>query len=1500
MCVRRAVACVLLAAGCSDPPHTNPFDPSTPESQQARATLSGTVQLESAGGAAPSLSGVLVSVSGPKATRTAFTDGTGAWTASDVPAGTYAISATLSGYRDGWVSGVTVTLDDGGATVTAPPIVLALGRGAVAGVARLASAAFHSGVQVTLTPAPTAGDPTPLPVAAVLTDAAGSWLAEQLPVGSYRVDYAKVPGYVPQSASVTVVKGTVTAATVSLALDTGGSISGAASVARPAGANGGIAVSLTGADLNGAPVARATTTADPTNEYQLTGLPQGTYTITFSRSQYEPQVVSGIFVAAGRAVIAPAVTLPVASGGVAGTVALDVSTVPGLGAIADRSGTLVILADGATQVGATLTDASGAFRFATVPALPVAGPTYELSARRTHFATATLAVAPQAGTTLPGNDLTLDLQPGTIGGAVVLWDDVGGAGANPSSAGATVALTGTAFTGARWTPAPAITGPDGAWSVAALPPGSFEIVVTSPGRACAAHAAQAVQAGTTTDAGSVRCTDTVAPGVVGLGAPLATGAGTSGWISTDGVTIPVVTQATDATSPASNLWGYQTVVGAAPSWGAAALVATSPSPPTSLTVNGLAAGSSTIWVRAIDWAGNAGEAVSVQVVRDVAAPSPPIISTPQAFVSNTTSSVTLTGSDADPSFLRYEACWASGPVTSGCAGSPPCAPSPVAQTFPLPLSSGERTCVWAQAVDRAGNTSPRSVASVVSDQQAPTPPGVTPAYDPATLTVRSGWVDLFVQTPATDQPGSGAPWAGVAWIEIDSGLGFAPLCPAAACHAGGVYAPCACGCSDPRLRCGAPSGGSVEALRVALASGGSTRVAVRAVDLAGNVGDAVGQEIRTDAGADVVAATASGAEYRPRISGTVLTFEHYDSATPGKKLRLLDLGADGRPGPSDQTCDLPGAVGAADPGSGSLVAFVVGTGVRGLRKGAGWCSAPSFSIAAIANEVADVAAAGERVAYVRSSGSMTLHVVEPGGDRLVGTGDDASTQLLDTFVVRDPQAGERAVLVETLASPSDPAVWKLFSAAVSFADGFQSVDLPMAPGDLPALSRGGTLVAFTDGSSSPRKLCARYAGADRTFDANDAVACVVPSPALPATKSLAADANHIVVSTADKRMVHWAAGPDGQFGTPDDTLTTIRQSPNEQLSLSISSGLLVWREDTAILMRDLSAVRWETLNPALVPGPFISVKTNGTGTVLWAAGTTSHSRSPDGYETARFGLSSNWDVSGTDLLAKVPGGLAVLAPDPSTGLFFGPGATETPVYGSYDDLGWVEVKPGRALFWEWNDAATKRLWLLEARGASLATIEPADVVQLDTIPGSEFVGGTLAPRQALYSCAPDRRTCVAGEGDDGFFGTGDEPAVTALVHPPGSGRDGFEVQNAYVKADGAWLVASEHPTVWTNGGLYAIDSGRDGLFATPDDAGFTVSSTPLFPSQFSIAGEWLAYLDGGAPGGKQVYLLNLTDRSVRQLTSHFSTKDNLVVDRSGHVFWVDGVFTTGAIFTRAP
>ena len=311
-------------------------------------------------------------------------DGTGAW--SSVPAGSYTVRASNDAtWVDAAVTGARVTLDDGDRTIPVADLELRVARGSIAGTATLTGASDASAIQVALA---VALEPNPH---RRRRDELLRRVAHGRRAGRHvRPRGLSLPRVRGADNPVTILAQQESdAGTVQLALDlSGGLPHGTVAVARPLGANDLVDVLLSGADLNGNPVVRSTQTTDAsTGAWQIDLLPQGTYTVTFRKARYDDQHSSGLFVAAGRVVTLPLVVLPVATVGISGAVQLDVGSMPGFPALADRSGTVVTLADGLIPIATAVTDAAGGYLFQSVPALTVA-PTFTLSAQRPYFGSA--------------------------------------------------------------------------------------------------------------------------------------------------------------------------------------------------------------------------------------------------------------------------------------------------------------------------------------------------------------------------------------------------------------------------------------------------------------------------------------------------------------------------------------------------------------------------------------------------------------------------------------------------------------------------------------------------------------------------------------------------------------------------------------------------------------------------------------------------------------------------------------------------------------------------------------------------------------------------------------------------------------------------------------------------------------------------------------------------------------------------------------------------------
>jgi large repetitive protein len=114
-------------------------------------------------------------------------------------------------------------------------------------------------------------------VDSITADTNGIYVLPQVPEGTYMIS-ASAPGYAPQSTTATVAPGATTTAGVTL-------------VPEPGAISGAVTDSITGIPIPGATVAYDTgsSTTDSNGIFALSGLDEGSYTITASAPGYETE-----------------------------------------------------------------------------------------------------------------------------------------------------------------------------------------------------------------------------------------------------------------------------------------------------------------------------------------------------------------------------------------------------------------------------------------------------------------------------------------------------------------------------------------------------------------------------------------------------------------------------------------------------------------------------------------------------------------------------------------------------------------------------------------------------------------------------------------------------------------------------------------------------------------------------------------------------------------------------------------------------------------------------------------------------------------------------------------------------------------------------------------------------------------------------------------------------------------------------------------------------------
>jgi len=350
-------------------------------------------------------------------TRTASTDATGKYTIGNVPPGSYQGTASKSGY---YSSALTVTVVSGGNAVV--NFSLSEVPGAITGA--VTSAKDGS---------PIAGATVTDGTRAATTDATGTYTIANVPPGTYQVTASK-SGYYSSGLTVTVVSGGNAVVNFSLG-QIPGSITGSVTDAKD------------GSPIAGAIVSDGTrtTTTDVTGKYSIATVPPGSYQVTASKSGYYSSSLTVTVVSGGNAVAN-----------------FSLSEVPGA-----ITGAVTSAKDGSPIVGATVsdgtrtttTDVTGKYTISNVPP-----GTYQVTASKSGYYSSSLTVTVLSGGNTVVN-FSLSEVPGAITGTVTSAKD------GSPIVGATVTDgTRTASTDAT-----------GKYTIANVPPGSYQVTASKSG-----------------------------------------------------------------------------------------------------------------------------------------------------------------------------------------------------------------------------------------------------------------------------------------------------------------------------------------------------------------------------------------------------------------------------------------------------------------------------------------------------------------------------------------------------------------------------------------------------------------------------------------------------------------------------------------------------------------------------------------------------------------------------------------------------------------------------------------------------------------------------------------------------------------------------------------------------------------------------------------------------------------------------------------------------------
>ncbi len=369
---------------------------------------------------------------------TTTTNSSGAFSFSNVAAGTYAFTASATGYL---TRSQTFTVS--GPTTITMQIATA---GIVTGKVNLNSGTAAVGATVTLTGGDLVNTVT------LTTNSTGNYTSTWIPIGKYTLTVS-LSGYASQSVPVTVPNGTVTVPLITLSPGTAST-----------GTISGTVTSSEGSPLSGATVSYSggSTATNSSGSYTLTNVPAGAIMLTASAGGYQSSTQS-VTITANNTTTANFSLAPstVQTGSISGQV-LNTSGAAISGAIISYSG------------GSTTTNATGSYSLAGI-----AVGTVTLTAAATGYQSATQSVAVTANTTSTANfTLTPASTTATVTGRLSNISN------NDTIVGGTVSFSGgTTTTNSAGTYTFANVAP-GTYNFTAVAngylPRTFSIAVTSP------------------------------------------------------------------------------------------------------------------------------------------------------------------------------------------------------------------------------------------------------------------------------------------------------------------------------------------------------------------------------------------------------------------------------------------------------------------------------------------------------------------------------------------------------------------------------------------------------------------------------------------------------------------------------------------------------------------------------------------------------------------------------------------------------------------------------------------------------------------------------------------------------------------------------------------------------------------------------------------------------------------------------------------------------------
>jgi hypothetical protein len=889
-------------------------------------------------------------------------------------------------------------------------------------------------------------------------------------------------------------------------------------------------------------------------------------------------------------------------------------------------------------------------------------------------------------------------------------------------------------------------------------------------------------------------------------------------------------------------------------------------------------------VRAVDNTGNASPSTAFAVTQDATLPGVPTILTPRNVLNATTTSVTLSGADVtDRSFAYYEACTTTTAPGADCGTGGTCSPwARQSAGFAVTLSANQQTCLHARSVDAAENRGAVATVALLSDLVAPLAPTLMPQYDPSTLTVRASYVDLFVVGAATDAPLGGAlsPYKGVAWLEVDSGTGFKPLCPGHLDASGTTWSPCNPTnlCTDPRLICKGNGTAGLSAVRVPLTAGMSNNVAIRAVDLAGNAGDGAQVVVPTEGALTV--GTGAGGAHSPAMFGTTISHVSVSMA------RVTELGPNRRLDNDDPTCTVAsdvaavGAVGLVYVGVSQDQIYLRPRGPDGVL-----CTSDDpapILLYASPSRVYYLAVSGDKVAFHRITTVNSLFVIE----NITGTptvvpvaeGNGPLSLAGDHLLF----AGTHVASAPTGSFAGGSTVWSA-SGVVRMALAPDGRSLLAA-----ALTANGlSLVIRVPNSSGVYDGTPETAVASRSWSTTTGTYFLLGYDGYHA---VSVDRSGDDPTTGIGYIVDWTAGPNGTFesgSASDDTFRQVVPGPLRGLifdlnwQMPVHNGVLTYT-DGAVHLVDLTSMRWDAANAADATRPAF----NGSGSMFYVTGGVIRARTPRGVDSVSgIGVtdSDNFVAMGDNLvdIATVAGSPVLHGYTPGTdGLWFTADDPAPALLGT--GYTWAGAGDGKLIALSSSSQAV----VFEPGQGSLGSATPVVISQPVDSRRNLSISSTIA----VYAGTNGGYLYLRDAGLNGIFeSAGDDPPTMALV------PIGFENPLA-----GMFAVSGRRVAIWNHPQLHIVGPGPDDRYGSPDDTDQMTILSGWWFTDLAFSRNQVALLGGPAGMPPAVYIRDLATGVMRQLSQHDSLKSGLAFDASGRAAWSDAAFPYLSIFLAVP